>query len=180
MDPTSWTTGKSRTRTSSLPLSYFIQFCYLPTSFLFTQMWPSSQRPLSGSFIMSLDLAKNRGTEIIWTKERDALGFGFQPPCQRAKMADCPSVSLISICLQLCPASAGAKVGEPSCWANFWTKNCTSISKQNLNQSERDWTKTNLLILILQSIQCRTFSSGAWRDVFGRAFCSVLVKSPSW
>lgn len=136
MDPTSWTTGKSRTRTSFLPLSYFIQFCYLPTSFLFTQMWPSSQRPLSGSFIMSLDLAKNRGTEIIWTKERDALGFGFQPPCQRAKMADCPSVSLISICLQLCPASAGAKVGEPSCWVNFRTKKLHIYFKAE-PQSER-------------------------------------------
>lgn len=78
-----------------------------------------------------------RDKKIIWTKRRDALGFGLQPPCQRAKITDCPSVSTISICLRLRPASAGAKVEEPSRCVNLSEQNYTSLRKQRLKVKQK-------------------------------------------
>ncbi len=72
---------------SSLSLTVS-SFALCPHLSLFSQMWQSSKQPLSGSLICSRGLTKNRGTKIIWTKRRDALGFGLQPRCQRAKITD--------------------------------------------------------------------------------------------
>lgn len=57
------------------------------TRLFFPQSWPWSRRPSSGPLICSLDLTNNRGTKLIWTKRRHALGSGPQPRCRGAKIA---------------------------------------------------------------------------------------------
>lgn len=72
-----WSIATSMTSTTFFPLFYCIQFCSLPTSLLFTQMWPSSKQPLSGSPIFSLDLAKTQRDKNHLDKRKGCIRLWF-------------------------------------------------------------------------------------------------------
>lgn len=140
------------------PISSCLQLFSLATSFLFTQAWPPSKKPLSQALICTLDRTKNRGTKIIWTKGRHALGFGPQPPCHRAKIADCPSVSAASICLPLCTASASITEG-------------LSYTSDRRPESKLKHRPTGLSDYNLQH---------AWLETSQTTFCRTAAKNRNW
>lgn len=73
-----WSIATSMTSTTFFPLFCIcIQFCSLPTSLLFTQMWPSSKQPLSGSPIFSLDLAKTQRDKNHLDKRKGCIRLWF-------------------------------------------------------------------------------------------------------
>lgn len=103
-------------------------------------MWPSSKQPLPRPLICSLDLPKNRGTKLIWTKRRDALGFGLQPPCQRAKIADCPSVSPICLSTVRCISWGQSGRAKLVC-GSLSTKLHIYQKAKTKSKAERSWIK---------------------------------------
>lgn len=111
---------------------------------------------------------KNRGTKIIWTKGRDALGLGLQPRCQRAKTADCPSLSTISICLQLC-ISWGQSGGARRVCKSLWTKLHIYHKAKTKSEAENNQNNAQCFLMALDETSleeqfCCTIITGKKRD----------------